>query len=130
MYNITSLHPQKPAAFSEESELYFDVWERPCYFAGQGNGDGLPNYYEDPTHKHIVRIWNSEPTSIGLVGKNYKLLKNRVLGESVEDTFMEVLTPEELKDVQRKDRISYMGGTSIRDYIFPNISADIASYHY
>jgi len=121
MNNITTLHPQPPSVFSSESELYFDVWERPCYFKGQSE------YYEDPNHKHIVREWKGEPTSIGLVGKNYKLLKNQVLAEGVEDTFMEVLTPEELKDVTRKDRISYMGGTSIRDYIFPSITCDIGS---
>ena len=122
MSNVEQLHPQKPEAFSPESELYFDVWERPAYFAG-----GHSNYYEDPHHKHIVRMWKDEPCSIGLVGKNYKLLKNRELGEGIEDTFMEALTPKELKDVSRRDRISYMGGTSIRDYIFPAIRADIGS---
>ena len=128
MDNVETLHPQKPEAFSPESELYFDVWERPAYFMGRnGIGPASTNYYEDPHHKHIVRMWKDEPRSIGLVGKNYKLLKNRELGEGIEDTFMEVLTPEELKDVTRRDRISYMGGTSIRDYIFPNIRADIGS---
>ena len=127
MNNITSLHPQKPTAFSEESELYFDVWERPAFFSGTGNGDGLPNYYEVPNKKHVVRMYNDEPTCIGTVGKDYKLLKNKILGEEIEETFMEVLTPEELKNVTRKDRVSYMGGTSLRDYIFPNITADIGS---
>jgi len=127
MNNITPLHPQPPSAFSEESELYFDVWERPCYFMGSGKKFPETKYYEDPHHKHIVRMWQGEPTSIGLVGHNYKLLKNKILGEEIEDTFMEVLTPEELKNVTRKDRVSYMGGTSLRDYIFPNITADIGS---
>ena len=112
-----------PAAFSDDSELYFDVWERPAFFQGKDIG----NYYADTGHKHIVRMYNGEPTSIGLVGKNYKLLKNKTLAEGVEDTFMEVLSPEELKDVTRKDRVSHMGGTSLRDYIFPNITADIGS---
>ena len=40
---------------------------------------------------------------------------------------METLTKEELSGVSRRDSISYMGGTSIRDYIFPNIRADIES---
>ena len=128
MSNIEQLHPQKPEAFSPESELYFDVWERPAYFRGrQGVGSASTNYYKDPSHKHIVRMWKNRPLSIGLVGKNYKLLKNRELGEGIEDTFMETLTPEELKNVDRRDRISYMGGTCIRDYIFPNIRADIGS---
>ena len=47
--------------------------------------------------------------------------------EGVENTFMETLTKEELKDVTRRDSISYMGGKFIRDYIFPNICADIGS---
>jgi len=121
MNNITHLHPQQPEAFSSESDLYFDVWERPAYFKGR---DG---YYEDTDHKHIVRLWDNNPVSIGLVGKNYKLLKNRELCEGIEDTFMETLTKEELNGVTRKDSISYMGGTSIRDYIFPNIRVDIES---
>ena len=61
----------KPPVFSDESDLYFDVWERPAYFKG------VAAYYEDPNHKHIVRQWHDEPISIGLVGKNYKLLKNK-----------------------------------------------------
>jgi hypothetical protein len=119
MNNITVLHPQRPTAFSSDSELYFPVWERPACFAGK---DG---YYPDPEHKHIVRMWNDEPKSIGLVGKNYKVLHNQELCEGIEDTFMETLTKEELDGVTRKDSISYMGGTSIRDYIFPNIRADV-----
>jgi hypothetical protein len=111
----------KPPVFSDESDLYFDVWERPAYFKG------VAAYYEDPNHKHIVRQWHDEPISIGLVGKNYKLLKNKELCEGVEQTFMDTLSHEELKNVQRRDSISYMGGTSIRDYIFPNIRADIGS---
>ena len=119
--NIVTLHPDKPEAFSPDSELYFDVWERPAYFKGERD------YYEDPQHKHIVRMWNNEPTSIGLVGKKYKLLKNRELCEGIEDTFMETLTKEELDGVSRRDSCSYFGGTSIRDYIFPSIRADIES---
>lgn len=113
-----------PPAFNPDSELYFDVWERPAYFMG-GKDNG--NYYCDNDHKHIVRLYNDKPVSIGLVGRNYKLLKNRELCEGIEDTFMETLTKEELHGVTRRDRISYMGGTSIRDYIFPNIRADIES---
>lgn len=131
MNNITTLHPQKPEAFSDKSELYFDVWERPAYFAGKFTtvaGTIVPEtYYEDTDHKHIVRLYNDKPISIGMVGKNYKLLKNRDLCEGIEDTFMETLTKEELHGVTRKDAISHMGGTSIRDYIFPNIRVDIGS---
>ena len=123
MNNVTKLHPEKPEAFSSESELYFDVWERPAYFKGYNND----YYYKDDNHKHIVRMWDHEPISIGLVGRNYKLLKNKPLCEGVEDTFMETLTKAELDGVNRRDKVSYMGGTCIRDYIFPNIRADIES---
>jgi len=124
MDNITQLYPtNRPEAFSNESELYFDVWERPSYFRGQ------EVYYEDPNHKHIVRSWHGEPTSIGLVGKNYKVLHTKDVCEGVEDTFMEVMSSEELDNVRRTDSISYMGATSIRNYIFPNITADIGSQH-
>ena len=69
MDNVETLHTQKPAAFNEESELYFDVWERPAYFMGKRPTDvTLPHtqakFYEDPHHKHIVRMWKDEPCSI------------------------------------------------------------------
>ena len=124
MNNITSLFPhetERPASFSSDSELYFNVWERPAFFQGKDIGV----YYGDSNHKHIVRMWDDSPISIGLVGKNYKLLKNQELCESIEDTFMDSLTSEELHGVQRRDSVAYMGGTSIRDYIFPNIKVDL-----
>jgi hypothetical protein len=127
MNNIVTLntkHEQyRPLAFSPLSDLYFDVWERPTFFQGKDIG----NYYADTEHKHIVRMWNGNPTAIGLVGKNYKLLKNRELCEGIEQTFMDTMTKDELDGVTRRDRVSYMGGTSIRDYIFPNITKDIGS---
>jgi len=130
MDNVVQLHESnKPEAFSSESALYFDVWERPAYFQGRKGGYlGEPSYYEDPNHKHIVRVSpDGAPISIGLVGKNYKLLRNRDLCEGIEDVFMETLTPKELEGVTRRDQVSYVGGTSIRDYIFPKIEADITS---
>ncbi len=122
MNNIVQLNANKPEAFSEDSPLYFDVWERPAYF--KGNED---KYYLDPNHKHIVRMWDNKPISIGTVGSNYTLLKNKTWGEAVEDVFMQTLSREELHGVQRRDRISHLGAKSVRDYIFPNIKADINS---
>jgi len=121
MNNIVTFHPNRPKAFNSKSDLYFDVWERPCFFKGEDS------YYEDANHKHIVRMWNGSPQSIGLVGRKYKVLHNKELCEGIEDTFMETLTPEELNDVSRSDRISYLGGTCFRDYVFPSIRADIGS---
>jgi hypothetical protein len=99
MNNIITLntkHEQyRPLAFSPLSDLYFDVWERPTFFQGKDIG----NYYADTEHKHIVRMWKGNPTAIGLVGKNYKLLKNQELCEGIEQTFMDTMTKEELDGV-------------------------------
>ena len=122
MNNIIQINPRNtPQAFHSNSDLYFDVWERPAYFKGK---DG---YYEDTGHKHIVRLLGAEPVSLGVVGINYKLLKNKELCEGVEDTFMDTMTSEELDGVRRSDKLSYNGGTSIRDYIFPSIKAELES---
>ena len=105
MDNITQLYPtNKPEAFSNESELYFDVWERPSYFRGQ------EAYYEDPNHKHIVRSWHGEPTSIGLVGKNYKVLHTKDVCEGVEDTFMEVMSSEDLLEITSFQTLPQISG--------------------
>jgi hypothetical protein len=112
--------------FNEDSELYFDVWERPCFFVGSLDSDNVI-YYEDKDHKHIVRIINDKPISLGVVGINYKLLKNRELHKAAEDVFVEELTSDELKDVYTTDQISYLGGVCIRNYIFPEIKANIGS---
>ncbi len=129
MNNIVTLHPDPPEAFYKDSDLYFDVWERPAYFKGFTPVAGNEVLYEDPNHKHIVRLYDNShvPVSLGIVGKNYKLLKNKELCEGIEDTFMDTLTKEELNGVTRRDSTSYMGGTSIRQYIFPSINADISS---
>jgi hypothetical protein len=116
----------KPLAFNDESEIYFDVWERPCFFAGRLDSQNTI-YYKDEKHKHIVRLYNDVPVSLGVVGQNYKLLKNKELCEGVEETFMQELTEDELEGVSRRDRVSYMGSTCIRDYIFPGIKANIGS---
>jgi len=121
MSNIIRMPTKPVSTFSSESDLYFDVWERPAYFKGNDK------HYEDPKHKHIVRMHNNEPVSIGLVGKSYKLLKNKPLFEGIEDTFIDEMTTEELSNVKRVDRTSYMGGKCFRDYIFPNINIDIGS---
>lgn len=128
MSNIVSLidkinKPKREEYFSDDSELYFPVWELPAYF----HSPTTKQYFHDPEHKHITRVWNGNPTSIGLVGKNYKLLKNKDLCHGIEDTLIDTMTREELSGVQRTDKIAYLGGTSIRQYVFPNITADIGS---
>ena len=95
--------------FPQESELYFDTWERPCYFKGKDD-----TFYMDEDHKHIVRMYDDKPLSLGVVGKNYNKLSNEKLCKSIEETFVEALTDEELRGVDVKDTVSYHGGLSIR----------------
>ena len=121
MNNIVNF-PQDNPYFSQESDLYFDTWERPCYF--KGNGD---KYYEDPSNKHIVRMFNDEPYSLGVVGKNYQKLSTKELCQSVEQEYIGSLTHEQLDGVRIVDRTAYHGGLCIRQYIFPNIKAELES---
>jgi hypothetical protein len=128
--NVTAFPPSrivsKPVKyFDDDSELYFDTWERPAFFQGRDIG----TYYGDSDHKHIVRLWNDAPKSLGVVGKNYKKLDNKELCQSIEQEFVGSLTHEQLEGVQVRDSVSYYGATSIRQYIFPNITADIGSRH-
>ena len=121
MNNIVEF-PQSNPYFTQESDLYFDTWERPCYF--KGNGD---KYYEDPTKKHIVRMLDNTPHSLGVVGKNYQKLSTKELCQSVEQEYIGSLTHEQLNGVLVVDKTAYHGGLCIRQYIFPNIRADIQS---
>lgn len=113
--------------FPSESELYFGVWERPVYFKGRPHAESSGAYYACPDNKAIVRMWNDEPKQIGMVGKNYKLLHNKELFHGIESTFCETMSQTELDKASCRDRVSHYGGTSIRDYIFPSIKADIGS---
>ena len=124
--NVTYLTEHKPAPehyFPQDSELYFPTWERPCFFQGKDMG----TYYNDTDHKHIVRMHNGSPISLGVVGKNYKKIDNKELFQGIEQTFIESFTHEQLRNVTVKDRTSYLGGMCIRQYIFPSITADIGS---
>lgn len=132
--NVTVFPPSRIVSkpeeyFSADSDLYFDTWERPAYFQGKVGmtmGD-VTQYYHDTDHKHIVRMFNDEPKSLGVVGKNYKKLDNKELCQSVEEQFIESIPHDQLKGVRTLDSVSYYGRTSLRQYIFPNITADIGS---
>lgn len=120
MNNITTLHPTSNP-FPQESDLYFETWERPVYFKGKEDMHVMPN------HKAIIRMWDDGPKQIGLVGKNYKVLPMEDLCKQVEQTFMDTMTTKELADVITKDATSYYGGLCHREYIFPSINTDIGS---
>ena len=121
MNNIIEL-PTNSQYFPQESDLYFDTWERPAYFKGAGD-----KYYEDPDNKHIIRMLDDKPYSLGVVGKNYKKLGTKPLCQSIEQEYVKSLTHEQLDGVRIVDRTAYHGGLCIRQYIFPNIKAELES---
>ena len=122
MNNVTTLYPTSNP-FPQESDLYFETWERPVYFQGKRDD----SFYDMPNHKAIIRMWKGEPKQIGLVGKNYKVLPMKDLCQQVEQTFLDTMTEKELSNVITKDATSYYGGLCHREYIFPSITTDIQS---
>lgn len=121
MNNIVQF-PKATDYFPQESDLYFDTWERPVYFKGQGD-----KYYEVPDKKSIVRMVKNKPYSLGVVGKNYQRLPTKELCQAVEEEYIGSLTHEQLNGVQVVDKTAYHGGLCIRQYIFPNIKAELKS---
>ncbi len=115
MNAITLFPPQ-----TRESPILFDVYERPVFFKGSED-----RYYESPNHKAIVRMIAGEPVQIGMVGKNYKVLKTRELCEAVEHELSMSLSPQEIEGVQVYDRTSHHGGLCFRQYVFPKIASTI-----
>ena len=112
--------PSNP--FPQDSELYFEVYERPVFFQG-GQGD----MYRDDGYKALVRVMphTNKPKRIGMVSKTYHVLHMEPLCKAIEDNFLDCMNDEELRGVQVVDQMSYHGAMMFRQYIFPSISADL-----
>jgi hypothetical protein len=131
MSNIVSLHSvqqQLDSPFGQESKLYFPVVERPLAFV-----DRFDHGHKIETHKALVRPTETQqPHCLAIVGKDYKLVQNKELFQSIEGEFTKAFNhpgAKELQDVKVLDRISYNGQTCFRDYRFPNMQCDIGSAH-
>ena len=110
------------ALFSDDSPLYFKTWELPA--GAQGNH----GWYTDDNAKYIARAdTHGNPILLGHVGKNYKVLPMKELCQTVERSFVETMTDEQLQGVQRTDQTSYHGSLCIRSYVFPSITTDLES---
>ncbi len=124
MDNVIQLHPtplERKDYFSDESNLYFKVWERPVYFSGDHG-----RMYENPNYKAIVRVNdNNNPIQIGMVGRNYKVIPMKDICFEVENDLCSVIDKEHLEEVRVYDNVSYNGGMLIRQYIFPTIKEEI-----
>lgn len=106
--------------FPQESEIYFPVYEAPLFF--QGN-DGQ---YKVDSHKSIVRMWNNEPKSIGIVSSKYRVAPTKAICQSIEEIFKEQMTNDELLGCTIRDQVAHYGSKTIRQYIFPNINKQIS----
>ena len=111
--------PSTEGVFPASSELFFDVWERPLAFKGKNA------YYDVDSHKAIVRTINDKPKVIGVVGKDYNLIKTEEICKAAESEFLTAMTQEQLAGVTVRDRTAYFGRVCIRDYQFPAINVEI-----
>jgi len=120
MNNVVPLKPSPNTYFPQDSELYFDVWERPVAFLG---AEGKP--YENPNYKAVVRMIGNDPVQIGMVGRGYKVLRMKPLCQKIESEMCKAMGHTELQDVKVKDQIAYHGSMLFRQYIFPKLKVDI-----
>lgn len=110
--------------FPQTSELYFPTWERTVSFWTGPNRTG-PRW-DVETHKAIIKIGENDISiCLGIVGKNYKVVSNRDICQTIEAAFLKEFTAEQLFGVQVVDRMSYFGATMIREYLFPGVKCKI-----
>jgi len=83
------------------------------------------------SHKAIIRGNNltNKPMALPLaiVSNTYKVITNRELLTSIENTMIEVMSPASLIDVHIVDSVAQNGKTCYRDYTFHGITCDIGA---
>jgi hypothetical protein len=85
------------------------------------------NYCEVPTHKAIIRMTpdGAAVQVLNVVGSNYKLVHNKELFTSVEDTLRKKMHGSALRDVQVTDKVAGWGRVCLREYVVPNIQCKL-----
>ena len=105
--------------FGQDSPLYFPIYEADLEFKGRKDN------YPCNSHKAIIRMDGDTPQQVGIVGKNYKVVKMQDLCHTAEEQFMSAMTDDELKDCKVSESMAYHGGMLFKQYVFPNIHADL-----
>jgi len=107
---------------TDASPIFFPVGERKVGWQMRDGG-----YAPVDSHKAIIRTTenNDRVVVLGVVGKNYQLIKNQELFARVEDTMRKQMPATSLQGVMVKDRVSGWGRMCYREYIFPNIRCNL-----
>ena len=122
--NVISLNERRDARGSvfsfPKSANAFPIVTRALVGRGTG-GQELPV----TSHKGVFRQSGGRAQCVGVVGYGYKPMPNAELYAAVEDSFRNCMTPAEMETVICKDRASYAGARTIREYIFPAFGGTI-----
>lgn len=106
---------------TQSSSLYFPVVERQVGWQSRADV-----WHKHDEHKALVRVMpHNEPHVLSVVGKNYKLIKNRELFPAIEQVFMNELSAEQRDNVTVRDTMSYFGRECFREYNFKNMRAEL-----
>jgi hypothetical protein len=109
---------------TSESIILFPVVERGTAWLSK-EGKVHPTH----THKAIVRVMpDREPHMLNIVGRSYKLVTNRELFTTVEETIEREVPAELLQDIRVTDRVANFGKVCYRDYVFPSTAVKLDTH--
>lgn len=113
-----------------EASSRFDLLENDALFPVRLMDMSVPgktSSLDVPNHKAVVRADRdgSNPRTIGVVGSDYKLLKNSAYFGSVEDAIERNVGPDLLRGAYVNTSMSYDGGYTAREYVLPAFSEEL-----
>jgi len=107
----------------ENSTAVFPVTTRDLQIVGRQPGCTLPV----DTHKAVIRTDadGSNPRGIGIVGRDFKLLKHRDLFGSIEASIQSSMARDLMRGVQVTTHTSFDGAWVKREYVFPAFASEL-----
>ena len=107
----------------ENSKAVFPVTTRDLQIVGRQPGCILPV----DTHKAVIRTDadGSNPRGIGIVGRDFKLLKHRDLFGSIEASIQSSMARDLMRGVQVTTHTSFDGAWVKREYVFPAFASEL-----
>jgi hypothetical protein len=89
--------------------------------------DGREMAAKSPFHKAICRDnAKGNPVMIGIVGQDFSLVEHARLYGEVEARLIDAAGPRAMDRVEVRDSVSGNGAWARRDYVFPEVHADLA----
>lgn len=106
------------------SKILFPVGERKVGWQQRDGG-----YHEVGDYKAIIRLNEKGDNAhlLNIVGANYKLIHNKELFTTIEDAMLSEMSSTDLHGVEVKDKVSGLGKTCYREYIFPSVRRRLAN---